>query len=56
MTKFTVALITMLVAGVVPFGRAICQNGEVGVSQTADASVSSTRGLLFSVIAFEDNS
>ena len=46
MTKFAAALITILVAGVVPFGRAICQNGEVGVSQTLDLyTVSSIHGL-----------
>jgi len=44
MTQFTVALITMLVAGIVSFGKAdICRPGEVGVARVA---VSSTNGLL----------
>ena len=55
MTKFTAALITMLVAGVVPFGKAICQYGEVGLGEATDEGlnpVSSTNGSL-SVITFE---
>jgi hypothetical protein len=51
MTKFTVALITMLVAGVVPFGKvqAVCQDGDVGVTESIslDLEVSSARGLLY---------
>jgi hypothetical protein len=50
MTKLTVALITMLVAGVVPFGKvqAVCQDGDVGVSELRSYStVSSTCGLLY---------
>jgi len=39
MTKFTVAFITMLVAGVVPFGKAICDPGEVGLGQQTNADV-----------------
>ena len=55
MTKFTAALITLLVAGVVPFGKAVCQDGEIGMSQTqwGGGEVSSTR---FSVITFENDS
>jgi len=46
MTKFTAALITMLVAGVVPLGKAVCKDGEVSVSVYRDHPVSSTHELL----------
>jgi len=51
MTKFTAALITMLVAGVVPFSKAVCQPGEVGVTEyeaqdPSNPQVSSTHGLV----------
>ena len=50
MTKFTAALITILVAGVVPFCNAICKPTEIGLGQEAEPLdpqlVSSTRGIL----------
>ena len=58
MTKFTAALITMLVAGVIPFGKAVCQYGEIGLGDSTVEGVnpvSSTHGSL-SVITFENDS
>jgi len=49
MIKFTAALITMLVAGVVPFANGVCNPGEVGLGESSIEglnAVSSTHGLL----------
>jgi len=57
MTKFTAALITMLVAGVVPFGQAICQDGEVGLGQSTVVGVNPVSSHTdLSVITFENDS
>lgn len=33
MTKFTPALAVILLAAFVPFGKAICQPGQIGIGQ-----------------------